>query len=373
MMRLLFTGGGTGGHVYPALSVIDALRDLPQQSVTPNAIAWVGREDGIEREIVTQHGIPYFPIATGAVRGQGPGQLIGSAAGLGRGVRQGLKLLKDWDATAVFSTGGYVTVPLVLSAWLQRRPTLVYLPDMEPGLAIRFLAPFATRIAVSFDQVAGHFASRKVVVTGYPVRKELHEVVRSEARDRLGLNANDRVLMVLGGSSGAHSLNTAVAEHLSDLLRMAQVIHVCGPHDHQDLVDLSNGLDESLQPRYRLYSYLYQEMVDALGAADLVVARAGAATLAEFPAIGVPAVLVPYPHSGQHQRPNAEYLASGGAAVVLDDARVRDDLLATVEALFADASRLHAMAAAMKQLAMGKAADRLAAELMTLAGGYAHA
>lgn len=371
-MRVLFTGGGTGGHVYPALSVIERLRDDPAYGAEAEGIAWVGRVEGIEREIIERQGIPYRGIAAGALRGRGPRSLARSLAQLARGVGQGRRLLREWRADVVFATGGYVTAPLVIAAWLAKRPVLIYLPDMEPGLAVRVLSRLARKIAVTVDPVARFFPPDKVVVTGYPVRRSLFQATRLEARRRLGLQTDQPVLLVLGGSSGAHSINMAVNRELERLLPLAQIVHISGTADYQVLQARQSRLPETLQTKYRLAAYLHEEMVDALASADLVIARAGAATLGEFPAVGLPAVLVPYPHAGEHQQLNADYMAERGAAVVLNDRGLTDHLFDTVTALLADRARLARMSEAARELAVGDAAERLAALLAALAKGSGH-
>lgn len=371
-MRVLFTGGGTGGHVYPALAVIERLQANPAYGIEAGGMGWVGRSEGMEREIVERHGLPYMAVSAGALRGRGPLAALHSLAQLARGVWQGLRLLRRWQADAVFATGGYVTAPLVLAAWLAKRPVLIYLPDMEPGLAVRALARFAARIAVTVEPVTRFFDPEKVVVTGYPVRKGLIGADRTAARQRLGLRADRPILLILGGSSGAHSINMAVNRDLEGLLALAQVVHVSGAADLPLLEARRQRLPATLQADYHLAAYLHEEMVDALAAADLVVARAGAATLGEFPALGLPALLVPYPHAGQHQRQNAAYMAERGGAAVLDDQALADGLANPVGALLRDPTGLARMSHAMRQLSVDDAAERLACLLVELAKGRSH-
>ncbi|MHB1319367.1 MAG: undecaprenyldiphospho-muramoylpentapeptide beta-N-acetylglucosaminyltransferase [Anaerolineae bacterium] len=364
-MRVLFTGGGTGGHVYPALAVADRLK---ARGVELAQLAWVGRPASIEEKLVTHYGMSYRPISSGALRGRSPWQVFTSVFHLLRGVGEGRRLIGELKPDAIFSTGGYVTAPLTVAAWMHHVPVLIYLPDMEPGLAVRFLARFATRVCVSFDSVAAFFDRRKVLVTGYPVRQELLTADRELARVRLGLDGS-QVLLVLGGSSGAHSINQAVSRRLDALLEVAQVVHVTGAADLDALQELRATLPIARAARYHLYGYLHEEMIDALVAADLVVARAGASTLAELPAARLPAILVPYPYAGEHQRVNAGYLAQRGGAVIVTDADLDARLLGTVRGLLSDESRMADMAAAMWSISVPDAADRLAECLLDVAQG----
>jgi len=215
--------------------------------------------------------------------------------------------------------------------------------------------------------VTPFFPENKVVVTGYPVRQGLHAMNRALARDQFGLAQDMPVLLVLGGSRGARSINEAVRGALPELLGMAQVVHITGPTDYAAMRGAGDGLPDPLRPRYRVYAYLYEEMRLALASADLAVARAGAATLGEFPAVGLPAILVPYPYAGPNQEVNARYLISRGAAEMVRDGDLASSLLPTVRALLGDAERLASMASAAQGLAVPGAAAAIAAQLADLA------
>jgi UDP-N-acetylglucosamine--N-acetylmuramyl-(pentapeptide) pyrophosphoryl-undecaprenol N-acetylglucosamine transferase len=316
---------------------------------------------------VTRAGIPFEGISAAGLRGKNPLAMAGGLWTLTRGFRQARRLVAAFRPDVLLVTGGYVCVPVTLAARLAGVPVLIYLPDIEPGLAIKSLAPFADRVAVTAPPAARHFRPGQAVVTGYPVRRELFERDRSEARARLGLAAGAPVLLVLGGSQGAQNINRAVSEKLEALLLVAQVIHVSGRLDAEWVRARRAALPELWQARYRVYDYLHEEMMDALLAADLAVSRAGASTLGEFPAAGLPAVLVPYPHAGAHQWANARYLAEAGAAVALADADLGTALIPTVLDLLADSDRRAAMSRAARALARPDAAQRVAHELEGLA------
>lgn len=365
-MRLLMTGGGTGGHVYPALAVAEALADS-RWAVDRRDMAWVGGAHSVEERILTKEGLAFYAISVGALRGTDPLSFLRNLYKTAKGYWQARELLRAFHPDVILATGGYVSVPLVWAARDMGCPVLVYLPDMRPGLAVKFLSRMAQRVAVSFEAVARYFPSDKVLVSGYPVRRALFHTSKEAARQVLGLDAKVPVLLVFGGSRGAHSLNEAMRQSLEPILELSQLVHISGPADHALLTDVRARLAPALQARYYLYDYLYEHMATALAAADLVVARAGAATLGEFPAVGLPAILVPYPYAGQHQQANADYLASRGAAVVLRDAELDQRLWLTVKELLSNPERLQAMSAAMRSLAMPEAAERIAAELVSLA------
>ena len=224
----------------------------------------------------------------------------------------------------------------------------------------------ATRVAVTTEDSRPYFPARRTVVTGYPVRAEFAEANRWAAREALGLRQDEPVVLVVGGSHGARSINRAAAENLEGLLQEAQVVHLSGELDWPWVAERAEELAPDLRPRYFPFSYLH-EMSQALAAGDLAVCRAGASTLGEMPYFGLPTILVPYPHAWRYQRVNADWLAERGAAVRLDDERLVEELLPVLRRLLADRARLSDMGQRMRALARPEAATRLAAELLTLA------
>lgn len=379
---MLLSGGGTGGHVYPALAVLDAL--LGQQTVggsqraarseqtakgqgpTANCL-WVGRRTGIEAELVTRVGLPFEGIEAAGVRGMGPRRLAGNLLRLTRGFFQARRIIRRFRPDVILVTGGYVSVPVALAGRVAGVPILILLPDVVPGLAIRFLARLADRVAVSFEETGRYLPREKVVVTGYPVRAALYTAEREAARRRLGLDPALKTVLIFGGSSGAQRINQAAEVVLEDLLNLAQVVHISGRLDFKGLQARQAALPGTLKARYHVHAYLHDEMPDALAAADLAVSRAGAATLGEFPAVGLPAVLIPYPYAGAHQRENAAILAEAGAAVVIPDAELTGErLLAVVRELLNDGQRLAGMRANARRLARPEAARRVAENLQSL-------
>ncbi len=370
-MRVLVTGGGTGGHVYPALSILSALRRLVSERAGEElAVLYVGSRGGLEEGIVGRAGLPFRTVPAGAVVGRSPWAV---AANLGRtlvGVVAALRHIAAFRPQLVLATGGYVCVPLVLAAWLARVPSLIFLPDVTPGLAVRSLARFATRIAVTCEETKRYLPVGKTVATGYPVRPELFTTDRAAARRRLGLANGLPVLLVLGGSRGARSINLAIRDALPQLLRVCQVVHVAGQSDESHLRRSTGNLPEELRSRYKLYAYLHEEMPSALAAADVIVSRAGASVMGEYPAVGAASVLVPYPYAGAHQRLNAAQLVAKGAAVQLDDAALAGGVLAkTICELLADQPRLEAMRAAARRLARPQAGTAIADLAWQLARG----
>ena len=357
---MLICAGGTGGGVYPALAVHSAL-------VAQNAnveTLWVGSEGGMEAELVTRAGLLYRSIPAAGVHGVGLRSLPGNLSRLVRGVLTSRRILRGFRPDVLFFTGGYVAVPMAFAG--QRIPTLLYVPDIEPGLALKALARFADRIAVTAPD-SQHYFNKSVVVTGYPLRPDVSSWERKKARIALGISSRKPTLLIFGGSKGARSLNKAVLANLSALLELAEIIHISGQLDWDEVENAEAGLKSAQKKRYHTFPYLH-EMGKALAVADLVVSRSGASSLGEFPFFGIPAVLVPYPHAWRYQKVNASYLAQNGAAAILDDSRLQDDLLNTVKVLLENPGKRKSMQAAMRSLSKPEAAQTIARQLLELAG-----
>ncbi len=315
---------------------------------------------GVEKELASRAGLPFAPVDSGQLRGSAPWVAASHLWRIRRGVLQARRLLREFRPDVVFVTGAYVAVPVSMAARMERVPLLVYLPDLTPGLAVRWLSWLAQRVAVSFEPAARYFPG-KAVVTGYPVRAELRAAAadRAGARRWLGLRTDRPVLLVMGGSHGARSINRVVCQGLVGLLEQAQVVHVTGRLDWPWVQQEAEKLPTSLRGDYHPYPYLHDELPYALAAADLMVNRAGASNLGELPAVGLPAVLVPYPHAGRHQYVNAAFLASHGAARLLEDRDLEQCLLPTVLGLLNDPVARQRMAQAARALAREDAAQRM--------------
>jgi len=320
----------------------------------------------MEEELVLRAGIPYRSIPAAGVHGVGPRALPGNIVKLARGAAAAGRIITDFKPDVLFFTGGYVAAPVAFAG--RAIPTLLYVPDIEPGLALQFLARFADRIALTAPDSKTYFARREsLVVTGYPLRADLNNWSREKAAQHLGLSGGSPTLLVFGGSKGARSINLAVLNQIKLLLEMAQVVHITGSLDWSTVAAAFRQLPEPLSKRYHIMPYLH-EMGAALAAADLVISRAGAATLGEYPFFGLPAVLVPYPHAWRYQKVNADYLARRGAAVILQDEMLADSLLATAQTLLESPAKREAMRTAMHSLSHPGAAAAIAGQLLELAG-----
>jgi UDP-N-acetylglucosamine--N-acetylmuramyl-(pentapeptide) pyrophosphoryl-undecaprenol N-acetylglucosamine transferase len=374
-LKLAASGGGTGGHVYPALTVIEALREPKAPGAALPALSdadvlWLGSRGGIEDRLVEQAGIEFIGLAAGGLRSMGLPSKIRNAFRIARSIGRARAILQDFEPNVLLSTGGYACVAVTLAAWTRGIPVVIYLPDIVPGLAIRFLSRFAAKIAVSSEESYHHFPREKVVVTGYPVRADVFRLEKAAVCQKLGLDANERTLLVFGGSRGARSINQALMASLHELLPVCQVLHISGTLDVDWVAGMAKRLPDELRGRYHHFAYL-DDMPQALKAADLAVARAGASVMGEFPAAGLPSVLVPYPYSGQHQGPNAAYMERNGAALLLPDSALQENLASTILALLSDEPRLAEMRESATAMARPDAAQAIAAQLWQLARKHA--
>lgn len=321
----------------------------------------------MEETLVERAGLKIELISAEGIRGKNPVAFGRGLWALAQGYRRSRQIIRRFRPEVLFVTGGYVCVPIALAARGADLPVIIYLPDVEPGLAIKFLARLANRVAVTTVEAKQFFKPGLAVVTGYPVRAELFAMQKqgqAVARRELDLHGDLPVLLVLGGSRGARSINQAITNQIQDYLSVCQVVHVTGTLDEQWVWSRWAELPEELQARYHVWAYLHDKMMAALVAADLVVSRAGASVMGEFPAAGLPAVLVPYPHAGAHQMLNAQYLAQHQAALILDNADLNEKLKDTVLNLLKDPKKLAAMSQASQNLARPEAAACLAQEIV---------
>ena len=280
-------------------------------------------------------------------------------------VPQAWWLLGRLRPAALFTTGGYLALPLVLAARARGIPTLVWEGNVQPGRATRAIGRFATRVAVSFPPTLESFPGNSFV-SGTPIRS-LEGIDRDAARRSFGLGSGDRLLLVFGGSQAVARMNAAITRALPQLLVDWHVLHLAGDAGMADAGAARQALPDALRPRYTAEPFLTDRMADALVAADLVIGRAGSSTCAELAAAGVASILVPYPYAGAHQRYNARYLAEQGAAVDLPDAELTAERLLAETSRLLDDDRRRAMGEAARRLARPHAARALADELVALA------
>ncbi len=358
-------GGGTGGHIFPALAVSAELRRRAPEAT----VHFFGREGGMEQDLARRAGLPFTGLQARGLR-RGPSLRNLSAVGLAAaGFWRARGRLRRLGVRAVLGTGGFVCGPVVLAAASLRVPTVVHESNLTPGLTNRLLGRVATVVALGSADALGSFPRARTVVTGFPLRPGLNDPTHEQGCAAFGLDPRRPVLFIFPGSLAAHRINLTVAAALPQLCRRRpdlQVLWMTGAAD----LPLARRVVEQFSLPAVTREFIH-EVPEAYAAADLVLARAGAGTLAELSATGRPALLVPYPHAtGQHQARNAAALAAAGAAEVLADAELADEVLLT--ALLGVLARLDERtraAAKLRQAYPRDAAERLADLLLRLAAG----
>lgn len=357
-MRFIVAGGGTGGHIYPALAIARGLKDRYPGS----EILYMGTSGGMEADIVPREGFPFRGIdAAGLERKLSPRNLLVIWKAW-RGLRQAGRIIRSWNPDVVIGTGGYVCGPVIMAAACRRIPTLIHEQNALPGLTNRILSRFAGRVAVTFAASASYFPRReKVRLTGLPVRPEILQSDRAASLKKLGFNESRFFLFSFGGSRGARTINRAMAEVIKTYAEDPRlyILHATGAAGYKEFIEdcAETGIDPDRVSNLKVVPYIYN-MQDAL-AADLVISRAGAATLAELTSCGVPAILIPYPYAAEnHQEFNARALEKEGAAIVVLDGQVSGALLCgKIEELLGDREKLSAMSAASKKVGRRRALE----------------
>lgn len=324
-MNVMLSGGGTGGHIYPALAVAEAIR----QKYPDSRLVYVGNIDGMEHELAKEAGYEFIPVSVAGFKGRGPLQMLRMLYKNWRGLAEAKALLRQFHPDLVIGTGGYACGPLLLEATRLHIPTLLHEQNAIMGKTNKILSRHVNKICLTFP-IANlpDAVSAKCELTGLPVRRAILETDTAAARQHLGLAVDKPVLVVTGGSQGARHINQAMAELWPELLEAGvQIVHITGEKLFNETAQLArrNGLPvnpktQQAKDGFLLLHYLHH-MEYALAAADLVISRAGASFLAEVMALGRAAILVPYPYAaGNHQVYNAQALVEAGAALLIEDA-----------------------------------------------------
>ncbi|MFE9426102.1 glycosyltransferase [Kitasatospora sp. NPDC006697] len=378
--RLVVTGGGTGGHTYPALTAVRALQARLAGAGRELEALWIGTAEGLEARVAAAEQIPFATVATGKVRrSANPLKLVSPAnvRDMGRvplGVAQARALVAEARPDVVLATGGYVAVPVGLAARICRRPLVVHEQTVRLGLANRALARAATCFAVSSESTLHYLsdaARAAAVVTGNPVRPEVLTGRPERAVAALGLRGFDLsrpTVYVTGGAQGSQQINGLIAELLPWLLTRANVLHQCGPVHEPALRQQAAALGRELSGRYLVTGYVGAELPDVLALAGVVVSRSGAGTIAELTALGKASVLVPLATAaGNEQEHNARHLEATGAAVALTGAPTAARLRQALTPLLDDPAKRAAMAERARAHGRPDAAERLVDVLLSAA------
>lgn len=367
-LRFIVAGGGTGGHIYPALAIAQGLR----RAFPGCEVFYVGTAKGLEADIVPRAGLPFRTITAAGLKRSLTVKNI-SALGLAlKGVGEAYSIIRETKPAAVIGTGGYVSGPVLLAACLSRVPILIHEQNAFPGLTNRMFARVAGCVALSFSEAARYLRAVRIRMTGLPVREEFLQANRENSRARLGVDTQT-VLLSFGGSRGAERLNQAVVDVIRAYAGRSDIMiyHATGKLGYHKFLELlsAEGIETGSVGNITIAPFFYQ-IADYLAAADLVICRAGAATIAELTCLGRPAVLIPYPYAtANHQEFNARALESRGAAVVIRDVELTGErLLREVGGLLSNPDKLRVMAENSRRFGKPDALERIVGCIRELAG-----
>lgn len=362
-MRVLITGGGTGGHIYPALAIAKGIKARYPQA----EILFVGGAKGLEAQLIPREGFSFQ-----AIDAEGLPRKLYRIRKLAKAVWktclggcEAYKILRRFKPTVVVGTGGYVCFSVVMMASFLNIPTIIQEQNALPGRANRILARFASKVAITFPDSAKHFTPRaSLEMTGLPVRPEIMKADRSESLVSLGIKGNGFTIVAVGGSQGARTINQAVVELAAQLAgnERYNLIHITGKSGYEQTVSALKKLGIELEKsgNIMIQPYIF-DMSPVLAAADFVICRAGATTIAEVTARGIPALLVPYPYAANnHQEYNAQAVVRAGAAVKIPDQQLTGKLLwKEISRIISEKDKLAAMSSAAKKISKSNALDRL--------------
>ena len=323
MKHIVLTGGGTAGHVTPNIALIPALQDAGYQ------ISYIGSYEGIERKLIEELGIPYYGISSGKLRRYFDPKNFSDPFRVLKGFHEAKKLLKELKPDIVFSKGGFVTVPVVIAAKRCKIPAIIHESDMTPGLANKLCIPSAVKVCCNFPETVNNLPADKAVLTGTPIRQELLSGNKEAGLKFCGFTTDKPVLMIIGGSLGAASVNEHVRKILPELLKDFQVVHLCGKGKVDEKLSDTKG--------YVQYEYIKQELPDLFAMADVVISRAGANAICELSALHKPNLLIPLSANASRgdQILNARSFEKQGYSMVLEEEEITDQkLLDTLHQLY---------------------------------------
>ncbi|MCM3759351.1 undecaprenyldiphospho-muramoylpentapeptide beta-N-acetylglucosaminyltransferase [Alkalihalobacillus oceani] len=353
-MKVVVSGGGTGGHIYPALSLINEIKKQDRDA----EILYIGTEKGLESEIIPRENIPFQTIHITGFKRKVSFDNVKTIMRFLKGTTQVKKMLKAFKPDVVIGTGGYVCGPVVYAAAKMGIPAVIHEQNSVPGLTNKFLSRYVDRVAICFEEAGQFFPKEKVIFTGNPRASEVQNVNRSAGQQSLGLDPLKKTVLIVGGSRGARPINDAFLSVIESFSQKPyQVVYVTGSVHFDAVGEAVKGK----QPDNVVIKPFIHNMPDVLAAVDLIVARAGATTLAEVTALGLPSILIPSPYvTNNHQEKNARSLAENEAALVRKEQELSGTtLLEDIDRILTDETKWNSMHAAAKELGVPDAARRL--------------
>lgn len=317
-MKILLTGGGTGGHIAPILAVVSEIKKIAREKTMTEPEFMLITPDEYFREAIEKSGIKIRKIKAGKLRRYFDLKNLTDIYKIFIGIVQSLYFIRRFNPDVVFSKGGFASVPAVFASWLLGIPTVTHESDITPGLANRINSFFASKVLVSFDETQKYFKKDKAVLTGNPIREDISTGNAERGKKTFGLSDGFPTLLVFGGSQGARRINEAVFDSLEALLSKFNVIHVCGKYNFAAAKEAAGKKGINGIERYKLFPFLYDDMKDAYAVSDVIVSRAGASSIAEIIEVGKPSIIIPLSTSANdHQAKNAGWLSERGLAKVI--------------------------------------------------------
>ncbi len=370
-MRIVLTGGGSGGHFYPLIAVAEELNKQAASNKLIDPELFFISESPYDQKLLLDNNITFKKVSAGKLRRYFSLKNVSDTVKTIKGLFQGFVKMYDIYPDVVFSKGGYASFPAVFAAKILKIPVFIHESDSVPGRMNAWAGKFAARIAISFPNAAEFFPKGKVAFTGNPIRKEVKNPVTEGAKELLGFSSDIPIIFIIGGSQGSETINSFILRTLPSLVEKYQILHQTGPNNYNEVVKLSRlALEKSgYSERYKAYDYLDTASLRmAAGAASLIVSRAGS-TIFEIAQWGKPSIIIPITDSnGDHQRMNAYYYARSGACVVIEETNLSPQVFNfQVDKLLSDGNLLNNMSAAAKTFAKPEAAAVIAEEIIRIA------
>ena len=363
-MKVVISGGGTGGHIYPALALIKEIRKYNRNV----EFLYIGTKKGLESNIVKKNGIPFKTIAISGFKRKISFENIKTIIRFLKGVKDSKRYLKDFKPDIVIGTGGYVCGPVVYAASKLNIPSIIHEQNSVPGLTNKFLSRYVDKVAICFEDAKDYFPNNKVVVTGNPRASEVVQYADKKTTSSIGLNPMKKTVLIVGGSRGARPINEAFLEVLFEAgTKNYQFLYVTGEVHYDRVI---NAVKEIGNPPNIIIKSFIHNMPEVLASVDLIVARAGATTLAEITALGLPSILIPSPYvTNNHQEKNARALSEKGAAILRLEQNISGKtLLEDIDSILLDEKKLISMRKASVELGIPDAAKKLYNEMIALIG-----
>jgi len=337
-MKILLTGGGTGGHIMPILAVVDKLKKLdkdcneapqPCGTMEPTNLdfLFIGPKSNFNK-VITDEGIKVKTISAGKLRRYISIENLFDTIKIPIGIIQSLGVIYNYKPDIVFSKGGFASVPPVIAAWIFKIPIITHESDIVPGLANKIISKFAKKILISFSVSEKYFSKKKVVFTGNPIRQDILDGNKNRARNTFDLKEEIPTILIFGGSQGARRINEVIIKSLPDILEKFQMIHICGNKNYKNIKQEVQNLDLKNNHRYKLHPFLTNDLKDSFALCDVIISRAGANSLSEIIALEKMSIIIPLSTSANnHQLLNAEYFAKKEMTIMIKEKNLTSEKL----------------------------------------------